>query len=182
MGLEADNFKDRFGMDAVSRGVEDDDIRIVGQLGYFLHNIAGDERAVVQAVGFGVDLCGFNGFLDKLDTDDFFRHRGQDLGDGAGAAVQVEDGLILAVSYAIADNRIQLFCAQCIGLEKGEGLDLKFQAEDFVVNTVLAVQNMQVIFFHHIGHSIVDGMEDALNFAGQLELQEQFGKIRAVQF
>lgn len=65
MGLEADNFKDRFGMDAIPRGVEDDDIGIVGQLGYFLHNIAGDERAVVQAVGFGVDLCGFDGFLDK---------------------------------------------------------------------------------------------------------------------
>ena len=40
------------------------------------------------------------------------------------------------------------------------------------MNTVLAVQNMQVIFFYHIGHSIVDGMEDALNFAGQLKGQK----------
>lgn len=182
IGFEVNDFKDRFGVDAIPWRVEDDDIGIVGQLGYFLHDVAGDERAVVKTVGFGVDSGSFDSFLDKLDTDDFFRHRGQDLGDGAGAAVQVKDGFILAVSDVIADNGIQLFCAQCIGLEKREGRDFEFQAEDFIVDTVLAVQDMQVIFFHHIGHSIVDGMEDPLNFAGQFKGQKQFGKIRAVQF
>ena len=125
--FKVDNFKDRFGVDAIPRGVEDDDIGIVRKLGDFFHDIAGDKLAVAQAVGFGVDPGGFDGFLNELDTDDFFRHRGQYLGDGAGTAVQIKNDFILAVTDVIADNRIQLFCSQCIGLEKREGRDFKFQ-------------------------------------------------------
>lgn len=181
VGFEVDDFKDGFGVDAVSWGIEDDDVGVVGQLGDFFHDVASDERAVVQAVGFGVDLGGFDGFLDELDADDFFCYRGQDLGDGAGAAVQVEDGFILAVADVIADNGVQLFCAHGIGLEEGKGGDFKFQAEDFVVDAILTVENVQIVFFYHVGHAVVDGVENAPDLAVQFQCQEQLDKICGIE-
>ena len=119
--LKIDDFKDRFGMNAVPGRIQDDDVGIVRELGDLFHDVTGNKMAIGEAVFFGIDFGGFHGFFNQFDTDDLLGDRGKDLSDGAGTAIEIEDIFSSSVPNVITDDTVKFFGTKGIGLEEGEG-------------------------------------------------------------
>ena len=98
----------RFGMDSVTRRIENDQVRAPFQLLHFLQHVTRDEGAVIEMIQRGILSCRVDRFGDDLDPADFFRAgRGHDLCDRAGSAVQVEHFLLRNVARELTYDRIQ---------------------------------------------------------------------------
>ena len=97
-GLHGEELLDHFLVHAGARGVGDDDVgaALLGdELGgeHFGH-VAGKEAGVADMVGDGVLACGGDGVFDIFDAYHLAAHACQEEGDGAGAGIEVVDGVV----------------------------------------------------------------------------------------
>ena len=99
-------------MDSVARRVKNDHIRFLGQVIEDLKNVTGDESAVIKAVEFRILSRCFHGILHDLNTDHFFCHRCEKLGDRACSAVQVKNFHSTGILDIVSDNVIKNFGCQ----------------------------------------------------------------------
>ena len=79
-----------FGMNAAPGWIEDDEIRLIGKVTQFYKDITGDEAAVIEIIGPGIGLGCRDGFFNYFYAYHFVGKRADDLGNGAGTAVQIQ--------------------------------------------------------------------------------------------
>ena len=102
-----EDLRQRFWMDAVTGGIEDDDVRLFGKVVENLQNISCNKAAVGQTVKSGVFSGCFYRILHNLHTNDLICNGSCKLGNGSGAAVEVKNNLVLRISNVISYNRVQ---------------------------------------------------------------------------
>ena len=106
------------GVYSVSWRIQDDEIRFLLHLIQDLQHISSNKPAVCDPVKGGVFFGSFYCFLHDLHANDFFCHFCQDLGDGAGSAVQIKDGHIPGVSDIFSCCIVKDLSGKRIGLEE----------------------------------------------------------------
>ena len=101
-----------FRVDSVARRVKNDHIRFLGQVIEDLKNVTGDKSAVIKTVEFRILSRCFHGILHDLNTDHFFCHWREELGNRACSAVQVKNFHSTGILDVVSDNIIEHFRCQ----------------------------------------------------------------------
>ncbi len=171
-GLSGGNFRNSFRIDALAGRVEDDDVGPVGGLGEAVELV---KDVVTDELGVGdlVEGGGLDGLLDGLfvdfDADDPLGLLGHDLGDGAGAGVEVVDGLAGEVAGHVDGPLIEVFRAGDVGLEEGEGADLEGEAAHLLGDFLIAEEEVDLLGDDGIGDGVVGGVVDGLDLVVKFE-------------
>ncbi len=76
-------------------------------VGKYIFHVAGIELGVVQAVDTGVEFGILYGFGDVFDADDMASVRGDEIGFGAGAGIEVVDEFAAGESGKIASHTVE---------------------------------------------------------------------------
>ncbi|KAF5072789.1 hypothetical protein DSECCO2_198710 [anaerobic digester metagenome] len=166
--LKIQNLKDRLGVDAIPGRVQNNYIGRVMEVGHLHHHVSGNKLAIIQPILFRIRFGGFYRFSDQLNADHFFCHRCQHLGNGASAAVQIIDDLVLFLSDKLPNHGVELFGPQGIGLEKRKAGDFKGQSQNLIFNFVFTIQRLGRFSLDHIGDAIILRMENPPDLTFQL--------------
>ena len=105
-------------MDPVPGRVENNKIRLVREIADHFEHVPGDKLTVGKPVERRVLPRGLHGLLHDLHAHDLGGHRRPDLGDGSGAAVEIEHHLVLRLPHIAAGRLIEHLRPQRVGLEK----------------------------------------------------------------
>jgi hypothetical protein len=158
-GSGAGNLGDGAGVDAGAGRVDDDEVGGIFQFIQYGEDIALEEEhvfdTVALCVGFGISY----GFGNDFYGYDLFCVAGQNLPDGAGAGVQVEDGFVGEIAAGCHGFFVQKFRPFGIGLKKAFGRYAKFQTVQYfydigrgylagIARSVAAGQNRRTLFRH----------------------------------
>lgn len=79
--------------------------------------------------------------------------------------------LSFGFSHVGTGSLVENFRAPGVGLEKGEGRNFEFQAQQLLVKMVTAIDNLGSFVFDRISHTVVVGVKDSHNCAGQFQRQ-----------
>ena len=104
------------------------------EAGHDLGGIAYDEFCIPYVVVPGVFIGILDGGLHNLDTDDFPCLLGQEQGDGACAAVSVNDGFLSLEVGKFHGLVVEDFRLGSVHLEEGTGGDVEIQAAQAVLD------------------------------------------------
>ena len=92
------DLRHRLRMDPLTGRVQNDHIRLLFQFIDYFQDIAADEVTVRKVVPLRIADRSLHCFRYDLHACHVLCHRRQDLGDGPGSAVEVEDDLVLRIS------------------------------------------------------------------------------------
>ena len=140
---DSEELADDFLVHAGARGIGDDDIggAVEGDevVGEYVGHVAGEELGVVEVIEGGVDFGVVNGFLDIFDAHDAAAHRGDELGDGAGAGVEVIDGVGGLEVGELGHEGVEALGLNGVGLIERLGVDSEPQ-------TGVATEGLHALF------------------------------------
>ena len=156
-----DDFGQGFWVNPLAGRVENDGVGLVRNFVENLQNIAGEKTAVVEMIQSGVFTGCLHGLLYDLHTNDLFRHRSDDLCDGSGTAVEVEDSLIPDISQKFSGGAVKDLRASGVCLEKGKRSDAEPETEKLLVEIVSSVEQIGAIVTDDIRDGVVYGMQNA---------------------
>ncbi len=141
-GGHAVNCLDGIGVQTLSRRVHGDDIRadaLLFQLQGGLARIAAEKLRVMDAVASGVVPGIGHRLLDDLHADDLARRAGHGQGDGAHAAVQVQNRVVFRDASLLNGGFIQPLGLMVVHLIKGSGGQTEIETAEGILNIAGAV-------------------------------------------
>ena len=148
-------------------GVHDDDVgakAFLVELWHEFSGISGVEFGVFYVIEGGVFLRVFDGFLDDFDADDATGFLREAEGDGAGAAVGVDDGFS-AVEVGIGEGFfIEELGLGFVDLEEGEGGDFEGDAAKGRGQGLFAPEVMDLFSEDGIAFVVLDIVIDGDDF------------------
>lgn len=155
-GLGAEDGVDHVGVHAGARRVDDHHVglavfgyEVVGE--NVLH-VAGKEEGVGYAVYLGVEACVVDGFGDVLDAHDLRGLAADEVGDCAGAGIEVVDEFVATETGEVADDLVELVGLCRIGLIERLWPDAEAQA----FHLLLYVRASGTEHYLLVGDGVVD--------------------------
>ena len=101
-----------FGVDSIAWGIQDDHVGLLSDVVQDFQDVTGDETAVGEAVQGGVYFGSFYGFFHNFHANHFFRYGSKKLGNGSGAALEIEYLFLLGIANVIKDNGVKYLRCQ----------------------------------------------------------------------
>ena len=154
------NLAKRFGIDAVTRRIQYDIIRLLRNLIETFQHISCYELAIIQSVEFRVDPRGVYCLLHDFYANHLFGNPRHDLGNRASAAVEVKYCHIAGVADIRTSCFIKPLCAFRIGLEKGKYRNTELQSQNSFIKVILPVKNAGFITLNHIRQGVVNDVQN----------------------
>lgn len=163
-GLGGKEVLNGFGVNALARGIEEDDVGAfadVGETGQFGQDVGSNAFDIGQVITHAGLFCLLDGFFDNFNTDDTLRMGSGNLGEGACARIEVVDRFSADVAGKFQGLGIEVLSAGDVGLKEGKGPHMEGEIKKFFLQIGAAGQKVERIRLNHIGRAVIGGMKDA---------------------
>ena len=122
-----------------------------------LAGVAAEKFGVFNAVALGVVLCVLHSLGDHLHADDLAGGGSHSQGDGAHAAVQIQNGVVSGDLCLGDGGLIEPLGLMVVHLIEGPGAQTEIQAAESVLDVAGAVEGDEFIAQHRVALPGVDG-------------------------
>ena len=147
-------------MDAYTRRIDDDHIRLLRDRVKLLLNIAADIMAVRDTVQLGIGARGLNRIFNNIYTVHILRCACHQLRYGPRTAIEVIDRFARDVRHDPEYIAVKSLNGVNIGLEESKSFDLEFQSEYLFVVIVTPLDHLMALVNDCIRHAVVEGAHD----------------------